>query len=628
MRSRFAQGIAACAITCAIEAPAIAADKPQITVRPSAIEVEAGESFSIEMKVLVDQGDPTPDRPVLTPPAGVRAEGPMISSQTFMQFGAGVRSVKVGIGAVWQLKVDKPGRYVVPSPTVSFRNKRFTGTPITVEVKPSSGRPKPQSPFLTPGGPGFNIPWPFGGNDPFAREQEEESAVVRELALPNAPDPVVFLRAVADKTDVVVGEQVIVTFYAYYRHALSVSEWHEAPLVDFYRVSLKDKSPEVATTAGGQRYNVKVFDRVALFPQRTGDLHTGSLRVTFAGRRVGAYGQRSSEDIILHVKEPPREGRPPGYALGDVGELALQGGVVPRKIDQGGTVAVMLKVSGTGNMPQSLRVPERLGVEWLDPEKRDELDISQGKVQGARSFGYVVRLKEAGNIDLGEVALPFWNPAEKRYDVARVALGMVEVRPTLPPADPSAKPNEPNAEEPFLGMPSTRYQLGAFTPPRAPRLVGAPLVAMIVAPPALVGLASAGAAIAKRMRARKKAGDESPGEQAKRALEAAGSADAKGKLAAAERAVHLAIEAASGLKSRGLRNHEVAPSLVERGVDEDLANEAQAILAACEAIRFEPVIGRGTGPASGPYAPTPRPSDERAQEIVDRAGALVEELVA
>ena len=31
-------------------------------------------------------------------------------------------------------------------------------------------------------------------------------------------------------------------------------------------------------------------------------------------------------------------------------------------------MAVSIKLAGTGNLPQSVRLPERTGIEWLDPE--------------------------------------------------------------------------------------------------------------------------------------------------------------------------------------------------------------------------------------------------------------------
>jgi hypothetical protein len=191
---------------------------------------------------------------------------------------------------------------------------------------------------------------------------------------------------------------------------------------------------------------------------RTGELHTGSFTMSFAGSRAVRGDDRRSPDQVISVREPPRAGRPPGYALGDVGQMALAASVVPQRIPQGGSVVVSLELSGTGNLPRSLRVPERTGVEWLEPEKKDAIEPQNGVVKGKRTFGYVVKLSNSGTVDLGEVTLPYWDPAANAYHVAKATLGVVDVAPVAPPAN--AKDDKPAADapksDPFVSGPSPR----------------------------------------------------------------------------------------------------------------------------------------------------------------------------
>ena len=56
-------------------------------------------------------------------------------------FGARME-VRVTIAASWQLVARAPGQFTVPAPTMRWKGKRLTGTPITVEVVPASGRPR------------------------------------------------------------------------------------------------------------------------------------------------------------------------------------------------------------------------------------------------------------------------------------------------------------------------------------------------------------------------------------------------------------------------------------------------------------------------------------------------------
>lgn len=577
-----------------------------VTAQASAREVEVGEAFTIQLKALTSKSDAQPSDPDLRAPSGFVVSGPQIGSQSFMQFGAGGSVVKTGISATWQLVASAPGSYVIPAPSVLWRGKRVKANRISIAVVPSTGRSRrPQNPFLLPGGPGgiFNMPWPFGSpSEPAEEEQAEDpqANTNRELAMPAAPDPNLFLRALVDKNEAVVGEQVTLSFYIYHRVDFEMTERREAPLSDFVRAPLLKNpgiDPPVIAVAGSKRYAVRLLDRMAIFPVRAGDLHTGSMSARFAGRRVGSRVLKLSNDLVIKVKEPPAEGRPAGYMLGDVGQFSITATVQPKRVEEGGSVAVQLRVQGTGNFPQSLRIPERTGLEWSDPEKRESLEPVGGKITGWRSFGYVVRVKEAGKVSLGDVELAFWDPVAKRYGVAKASLGEVDVKPSAAGPVPSGQasagpPGDGEKADPFVSIPGARAVLGAYTPPSPPLLEGARLWWLLAAPPALFGLFVMGAGAARSLSRRREALRTSPVTLTERALREAEQAEAKGDAkdlaGALERALHYAIEHATGLRARGVLLRDLPSELGARGLDADLSGRVHEVLSACETIRFDP----------------------------------------
>src|SRR6185503_14499200 len=102
-----------------------------------------------------------------------------------------------------------------------------------------------------------------------------------------------------------------------------------------------------------------------------------------------------------------------------------------------------------------------------------------------------------------------------------------------------------------------RMALGAFAATQAPFWQdGRALWFLLAAPPLLVGLHFGGAGALARLRARRADEKESPAALAEKALHDADAAEEKGDgkalAAAVERAVHLAVEAATALKSRGV----------------------------------------------------------------------------
>lgn len=576
-----------------------------VTAQASAREVEVGEPFTIQLKALTSKSDAQPSDPALRAPSGFVVSGPQIGSQSFMQFGAGGSVVKTGISATWQLVASAPGSYVIAAPSVLWRGKRVKANRITIEVTPATGRSRrPQNPFLLPGGPGgiFNMPWFSGPSDPAEEEQAEEpeTNTNRDLALPAAPDPNLFLRAIVDKNEAVVGEQVTLSFYIYHRVDFEMTERREAPLSDFVRAPLLKNpgiDPPVIAVAGSKRFAVRLLDRLAIFPVRAGELHTGSMSARFAGRRLGSRVLKLSNDLVIKVKEPPAAGQPAGYVLGDVGQFSMTAKVEPRRVDEGGSVAVQIRVQGTGNFPQSLRIPERTGLEWSDPEKREQLDAVGGKLTGWRSFGYVVRLKETGKVSLGDVELAFWDPVAKRYDIAKASLGEVDVKrgsaAPSPSGQASAAPVDDGAKaDPFAAIPGARAVLGAYTPPSPPMLGGALLWWLLAAPPALFGFFVAGSGALRSLSRRREALRTSPATRTDQALRDAEQAEAKGdakELAAAlERALHHAIEHATGLRARGVLLRDLPTELGARGLEAEVSGRVHEVLSACETIRFDP----------------------------------------
>jgi hypothetical protein len=600
-----ALGVAVCVVATA----GVAHADPEMQAALSAKQVEVGEPFTVEVQALVAPGEVMPGDPQLKPPKGATINGPPRVASAMVVVNGHMR---VGLQATWQLVSSAPGRVKIPAPSVIWQGKRFSAQPLEVEVLPATGRPHGRNnPFLFPGGPSgglFNVPWPFGGSQPDDDLEEAEPAMDEALALRSAPDPHVFLHAKADKTTAVVGEQVTVSVYLYQAISITVDDRREMPAADFLRVSMlanPGTETPVNTRAGRRIYTARLIERVALFPVRAGELHTGALKMWFSGRQIGARAVRASEDIVVRVTEPPRERRPAGYTIGDVGRFSISASVEPRRIEQGGSVAVTLKVAGSGNFPQSLKLPERTGIEWLDPEKRESIEPQGGIISGWRSFGHVARINQTGEVPLGKVELPYWDPGSKRYEVTSVELGTINVKPAAPnpngPAQGASGADDAAGgkgdPDPFKAMPTPRMTLGAFAPAPAPVLEGARLYLALAAPPLAFAFVTGTGALARRLLARRAAGKSSPMRLAQEALADADSAaergDTKDLGAAVERALHHAVEATTGLKSRGLLLDELTTELEGRDVDPELAAEIRTAFEEAQAIRFDPGASAG-----------------------------------
>ena len=275
-----------------------------------------------------------------------------------------------------------------------------------------------------------------------------------------------------------------------------------------------------------------------------------------------------------------------------MGRFRLSAKVEPRRTEAGESVSVQVTVEGRGALPNALRLPRRTGVEWLTPEKRDDTNVERGKVGGWRRFGYAVRLLDEGMVDLGIVKLPYYDPGQRSYRVARVRLGEVRVdkrRDGTSAAELAS--DEGDRDTPFKTLAKPRTSMQPYSPASRRPLGVRSFWGLVLTPPLAIlllgGVAQGWAALRRRRRQRK----QDPATLAWRALtEAKRADDPKDTAAAAERALHLAIEAATSIKSRAVLLSVLASALVAKGVDEQLAEDVCEALEACSSLRFDPSI--------------------------------------
>ena len=600
-------GLAAAAVTVVVAlSPAAYAIEGQTQV--SSRRVAVGEPFNVQLSVTFEgQGSPTAAG--LPLPSGMSASGPSSSSGWGIVDNNGHVTRTTTVTLSWQVVASKVGSFKIGPPTMAFDAQRVQGQPVQIEVVAANARRAPTGrPRGFPPGFPFDFTSPLGGmtlprslfDDDPAEAQPEEPKYPDELRVDKAPDPVAFLRVTATPHEVVVGEQVTLKVLAYGGRGLfNFESTKEASAADF--ITLKDDSRTNAefyrVPVGDAQFIALKLRELALFPLYAGKQRVGNFKMGFAGRgypqdQAGKFPYRESNWVDIVVSEPPLRGRPPGYKIGDVGNYTLSANVEPRQVVAGDSVAVVATLSGVGNVPFKIQNPEAHGVEWAEPSLSEKVELRNAVVQGSRTFSYVVRLAEAGKVDLGELTLPYYNPETHAYATARAKLGVVEVKPNPKAASASAeqKPNDRLA-----GILQPRNTLGAPPSARAPLSDrGGFWAALLLAP---FGVVFAGGALNAmgRMKEKLRARGTSLSAQLEHALRDArelAKRDSAGSVAAVERAVFLAIELKLGLKARAILKSGLAANLTARGLSEARARALAQLLEDCDTLRF---VGSASG---------------------------------
>jgi hypothetical protein len=606
---RFALTAAAVCAAVALSASAQAALQVQTGV--SSQRVGVGETFIVQLTVTSDgQNNQLTDAHLPLPP-GMTADRPSASPQSRMSIINGVMSQSSGVTVTWTVTASKVGSFRVGPPSVTFAGERAQGNPIPVEVVAGStggGQRARRSadPFdfmnqfglgNSPFPPGFNFKSPF--DDDSSDQQDQLPSYPEELRLDKAPDPIAFARATVTPDHVYVGQQVTLKVFAYGgRGEYSLGNLNEPSHADFLAFdSTPDQFKAYLVPVGGTRYIAGKLRELPLFPLHAGTLRAGDMKMGFSGRgyppsgpNLGLLRESNWADVI--VSEPPLRNRPPGYKIGDVGEYTLTANVEPREIMAGEAVSVVATLSGIGNVPFKIQTPEHQGVEWLEPSLTEKIEVPNGVVQGSRSFSYVVKISDPGQLDLGEVTLPYYNPKHRDYAIARAVLGTINVKPN-PNAKSAADDAKP--DDRLANVLKPRDALGSYPALQKPLADGWRFWAGLFFAP--FGMVLAGGLVSATARAREKMRERgsSLGAQLDTALREArelAKTDTPGSVNAVERAVFLAIELKLGLKARAILKTELASALTERGLPSSRAQSLAGILEDCDALRF---VGAASG---------------------------------
>jgi len=584
----------------ALTSAAVARAEVTLHTEVSQRKVEVGTRFTLQLRATSDDRD-QPGNPELKVPAGITASGPSVGSQSQVSIVNGRMTQSIGISATWVLVASRPGTYKLGPASVQTASGRSSDRPVTIEVVPQGSLPppplagQPLDPFgmlRGLGGPGFPGFPGFPGDE---QPEEQLPQLPEEYRIAHALDPIAFLRARAVPRRVVVGEQVTLSNYAYAgRGNFEPGLVTEPSRDDFLAFNLMEDAHQLTGypfDLDGQRWITVKVAEFALFPLKSGRLKAGEMSFGFVGRNYSTAPQgltRKSAPIEIEVVEPPLANRPPGYRLGDVGHYDLTAQVEPREVPVGGSISVVAKLEGVGNLPFTLLVPEQNGVHFLEPQLVDQVAPKRGVVQGFRTFTYVVELTTPGEIELGDITLPYYDAKARAYGVARAALGKVRVTGSAKPAATSASPATGPQLKGLITPPARLGPTASTSPGYLPSRTGYWLLLFGLPLSALLGFALSDLSklLSRRLAARRGSLAAALDEALAQLTAATRSGDATASAGAAERALFLAIEKATALKARGVLKTELKSSLERAGVAADLAERTAALLGRCDELRF------------------------------------------
>ena len=300
------------------------------------------------------------------------------------------------------------GKYKIESGSIQFKGDEYKTRTLALNVVKSSGKPSTTS-----------------SSQSMSDEELKEN---------------VFIRAIANKRNVVQGEQVTVTYKLYTKLKISSPQISKLPRYKGFWAEELDTDNNIRFDVEmykGVRYNSAVLKKVALFPTKSGKLTVTPFELeipvlvkkkqrsndpfdsffndSFFGRTETIQFKAISNTVVVNSSALPQTGKPESYT-GAVGQLDFKAELDKRNVETNDAVTLKLTVSGKGNielidMPDIVLPP---GFEKYEPKISKNV-INKGTVGGFKSNEYLIVPRVAGIKEIEPIKFSFYDPQTKKY---------------------------------------------------------------------------------------------------------------------------------------------------------------------------------------------------------------------
>jgi hypothetical protein len=244
-----------------------------------------------------------------------------------------------------------------------------------------------------------------------------------------------FLRATVDRSQVIQGEQINLSFKLYTRVSVVNYAVTKTPaMTGFWSEDVEvPKNITLGTeTINGKQYHVGIIKRAALFPTQSGTLEIGPMEVQttvqvqvrsndpFESFFRDPFGRNvnhtvASEPLKIKVDALPA-GAPPEFK-GAIGQFAMSTNVDRKSTRTNEPVTLKVTISGTGNIklleaPQ-LEVPPDF--EQYSPKVSDNISRGTGRISGSKTFEYLMLPRYPGLKVIKPVTMTYYDLAKREY---------------------------------------------------------------------------------------------------------------------------------------------------------------------------------------------------------------------
>jgi len=337
-------------------------------------------------------------------------QGPSVSQ------GSSIKNINGRISRIvenkytYTLESVKEGNFEIPPAVITVDGKTYKTSPLKIQVLK-------------------------GGSN------QQQGSNNNNLTLQDLKDDL-FVRAIVDKRSPVQGEQIVVTYKLYFRITISNPEYTKEPSFKGFWVNdlLKDaqRLPQYQETYKGQNYHVAELKKLALFPQRSGEINIDPMELTVPAQVESKNKKRTgdpfydrflnnfnryetvsipltSNRLTIDVKPLPTTNKPADFS-GAVGKFTLTPSIDKTELKANEAINLKITVSGTGNVElvDKVNVSFPPDFEVYDPKVTKKINY-KNKVSGNKTFEYLIIPRTPGDFKIDPIKFTYYDLNKNKY---------------------------------------------------------------------------------------------------------------------------------------------------------------------------------------------------------------------
>ncbi len=322
----------------------------------------------------------------------------------------------------YYLQATKEGSYIIPPATIDVNGKKYSSNTQKITV--------------------------LKGNAPTTQSNQgnqgnQRSGNTSETGISSED---VFIKASIDNSNPYQGDQVIITYRIY--TTIPISQINITKLSSFpgfwYNSLLSDSDQlkQHNETINGKQYVVADIRKIALYPQRSGEIKIEPMELNCTAQIKSQSNARSrdpffdsffndpffnrafknvdlnlkSNSVSLNVKPLPTLKRPANFS-GAVGSYSISSSIDRTEVKANEPIVLKYTVNGKGNIEliDDLNITFPPDFESYDPKITNNISKSSSGISGSRTFEYLVIPRNAGTFEIKPVDFNYFDPEKNTY---------------------------------------------------------------------------------------------------------------------------------------------------------------------------------------------------------------------